>query len=100
MGIAIVGILVILMIMAVVTPRLEKFQGCDKFLYGNIVAYVSSAFDFWTDLLLVFLLYCRCEYILFYASCVFTIVPFMLSLGFIIYWIQRWRLMTTTASHR
>ena len=100
MGIAMIGVLFIIIIIGIIVPRLEKFKGSDRFFYGNVIGYIASTFDFWTDLLFSFVLYLRCDYTLFYASITFTIIPSMLSLGFIVYWIQKWRLMTASASHR
>ena len=45
-------------------------------------------------------MYLRCELELFVWSMVFTIVPLLISLILIIYFLYRWRILTTTALHR
>ena len=45
-------------------------------------------------------MYFEYEWDLFYISLIFTLIPFFLSLSFIIYWIFRWRIMTAVVLHR
>ena len=52
------------------------------------------------DLLFCYSMYLRCLYILFYISAIFTLISFLLSLSFIIYWIYRWRIATVTKLYR
>ena len=100
-GIALIAILIILFIMRFSIHCIPRFSGGDSFEYGNIIGYIHSGFDFWSDLLFVYAIYWRKNAeSLFYASLTFTILPMIISLAFTIYWIYRWRIITTTALHR
>ena len=61
---------------------------------------VVSCLLFVLDLLFVYSMYLRCEYILFYIAAIFTLLPFLLSLSFTIYWNYRWRIQTASVNHR
>ena len=100
-----IGIILILCLVVVfglkfIIPKTEKYKGSDPFGYINILLYILSVFDFWTDVFLVYFMFLQCEETLFFISGAAVIISFILSLVFAIFWIYRWRLMTTTALHR
>ena len=99
-GLGLLLSLLIVLLMKVITPKLQKFQGGDKIKFTNIIAYIHSAFDFWTDLSFCYLLYLRCYLKLFVFAFIFTMASFVVSLIFIVYWIYKWRLMTTQQLQR
>ena len=79
---------------------MEKFQGSDTFINGNVIMYVHSGFDFWTDLLFCYSMYSECELDLFAISGLFIFLSFLVSLCLIIYWLHRWNTMTISPSYR
>lgn len=69
---------------------MPQFRGADFFVLGSVLTYVVSVFDGVTDILFAFLMHLKCEMQLFYISFLFTLLPFILSIMFSIYWIIKW----------
>ena len=99
-GLVLITIIFMLLIIRLTRKCFSKCVGGDEFEYGYIIRYIHSVSDFWTDLLFVYSMYLHKQYILCLCSAFFTIVPFLASLAFIIYWMFTWRVMTATASLR
>ena len=68
---------------------------CDMPNYASLFRWIQSMIDFWTDVIFAIVLYLQdtdlnLNYLLFYASMIFTILPYILSLLIAVYWIVRW----------
>ena len=68
--------------------------------YFFVARYISNAFDLWSDVLFTYTLYLKNETIFFILSFVFAVLPLLCSILLCIYWIYRWRTMTTSVAHR
>ena len=87
--------------------------GSDNVRFANIMRFFQSISDFWTDILFTIILYddnVNNNYndstllMLFISSCIFTLIPYIISCATGIYWILHWRASLDSAaaggSHR
>ena len=74
--------------------------GSDVPDYGSVVRFVHSVVDFWTDVLFAYTMYLNKKMLFFYGSALFTVVPLLFSMFLGIYWIYRWRTMTSIVPQR
>ena len=76
------------------------FKGSDIPNYSPVFQYVQSVIDFWTDVLFAYSMYLKEERLYFGLALTFTALPLICSVVLIIYWIYRWRTMTSIVSQR
>ena len=65
--------------------------GFDRPNLMSVIKAIQNAGDFWTDVLVCIILYLQRYTLLYIASFIFTIVPFILSCICCVYWIVQWR---------
>ena len=88
--ILIIAIIVVLLL-RYLHKKSKKFRGMDMPDYIALLAYFAGMMDFWTDLLFCYSMYLVSEMILFYLSLLFVIIPLIMSIILLIYFINYWR---------
>ena len=71
------------------------WKGSDVSNYNDVLRYIQSMMDFWTDVFFAYTMYLKNQEKYFIASLLFTIIPMVCSITFVIYWIFGWRRVTS-----
>lgn len=76
------------------------WKRADNASYGGVFMYIQNVGDFWSDVLFCFAMLIENEIQLFLFGLVFTIAPLLCTIGLLAFWLQRWRVMSVSVSHR
>ena len=78
------------LIMKIIHSKIKYFRGSDQSNYFQITIYCQNVCDLFTDVLFVYIAHANDEMLYYYVSLAFTLVPYLMTLFYLVYFISRW----------